>query len=964
MPPASLQRLMDEAPFVRLLARSLLAEETDEVVQQTWLRALQHGGEHVEAPRAWLGQIVRNVARNLRRDRRRQRVHEGAVDAKDLVPSSAELMQLEEQRRLLVAAVDQLPEQLRAVVLLRYFDGLLPQAIAQRLGLPVTTVWNQLRRALQLLRERLDADHGGDRRAWLLPLVPFAAPGRVVGAGGGVAASVGFGVMVLSMKTKLVAAIGVMCVVATVMLWSRRDPVPGAPEPMAGTAGRTVAEVAQLPRADVQDAVLEEGRREVGGPEVAAASTGGLVVRVRHAEDSSPAAGVMIGVRRRGTDFGAGGERRRSDAAGLVSFVDLAVGWMQVTSDRFGMRYAEIRAGQTTELEFVLEAGVLLTGLVVDATGTPVAGASVDVLTPASSEYYEVLAVSGADGRFAVRGAPSLLFVGARAMGHGASAVEFFESAPGNRVEVRLQLAALGGAVDGLVVDEQGRPVRGALVCIGDGDLRGHVARNGVAPTLPALVRSDEEGRFQALGVAPGLQPVAVRAPRFAPWSGTCEVVASLTVPLRIDLSPGGAIRGVVHTAAGEPAARAFVTIGRGTATDWFFWFFASTAVDGSFELSGLPVGDLAVSARHGTFGKVEQPVRTVAGEATVCELQLSVGIELRGRILDESGQPVAGAQVECDAVGMEPFWGLAPTDAEGRFTVTNCPAGQTIVVRVEAPGCEPLRLDGVQPGAGPVDVRLRRLEAATGSLRGVVVSPTGEPLANATVGAGRLEQGSSDGVVTGADGRFEVTKLAPGSWRLRIQVAGYPMFVGEPMALAADATLDLGQVVMPVGGTAVVTIEGGRAGAWFQCVGADDRPRTDWLEKDGTLVSPLLVPGQHRLLVSGKTVAAQAIAFVVRAGEVTRVAVKLGTGTRQRIEIAPPVLDPLPGVVALVVHRGGELLRTTGIALRAGEASVDETCLAPGDYTVTIADGERRLARATFTVGATEAPPLRLELR
>jgi hypothetical protein len=129
----------------------------------------------------------------------------------------------------------------------------------------------------------------------------------------------------------------------------------------------------------------------------------------------------MIGVRRRGTDFGAGGERRRSDAAGLVSFVDLAVGWMQVTSDRFGMRYAEIRAGQTTELEFVLEAGVLLTGLVVDATGTPVAGASVDVLTPASSEYYEVLAVSGADGRFAVRGAPSLLFVGARAMGHGAS---------------------------------------------------------------------------------------------------------------------------------------------------------------------------------------------------------------------------------------------------------------------------------------------------------------------------------------------------------------------------------------------------------------------------------------------------------------------------------------------------------------------------------------------------------------
>src|SRR5262245_62333150 len=118
-PPEGLQRLLDEAPFVRLLARALLADEADDVVQQTWLCAMRHGGGGVAEPRSWLARIARNVARNLRRgDRRRQR-HENAAAPAALVPSSAELMAREEQRHALVRAVDTLPPPLRTVVLLR-----------------------------------------------------------------------------------------------------------------------------------------------------------------------------------------------------------------------------------------------------------------------------------------------------------------------------------------------------------------------------------------------------------------------------------------------------------------------------------------------------------------------------------------------------------------------------------------------------------------------------------------------------------------------------------------------------------------------------------------------------------------------------------------------------------------------------------------------------------------------------
>ena len=40
--PDDLLRLLAEEPFVRALAQSLVADEADDVVQQAWLRALEH----------------------------------------------------------------------------------------------------------------------------------------------------------------------------------------------------------------------------------------------------------------------------------------------------------------------------------------------------------------------------------------------------------------------------------------------------------------------------------------------------------------------------------------------------------------------------------------------------------------------------------------------------------------------------------------------------------------------------------------------------------------------------------------------------------------------------------------------------------------------------------------------------------------------------------------------------------
>jgi len=122
--PDDLQRLLAEEPFVRALAHSLVADEADDVVQQAFLRALEHRPGDLAQPRSWLARIVRNLAIDHRRRRARRDDRHRAAAAQDRVPSSSELLEGEERRRALVAAVDALPADQRTVVLLRYYDGL------------------------------------------------------------------------------------------------------------------------------------------------------------------------------------------------------------------------------------------------------------------------------------------------------------------------------------------------------------------------------------------------------------------------------------------------------------------------------------------------------------------------------------------------------------------------------------------------------------------------------------------------------------------------------------------------------------------------------------------------------------------------------------------------------------------------------------------------------------------------
>ncbi len=88
------------------------------------------------------------------------------------------------------------------------------------MGVPVETARSRAQRGLAMLRERFDADHGGDRRAWAVPLLSLGSggepgaggPGGVggTGGGGGTAALAAKGAILMASATKIGIAAAVV----------------------------------------------------------------------------------------------------------------------------------------------------------------------------------------------------------------------------------------------------------------------------------------------------------------------------------------------------------------------------------------------------------------------------------------------------------------------------------------------------------------------------------------------------------------------------------------------------------------------------------------------------------------------------------------------------------------------------------------------------------------------------------
>ena len=136
-------------------------DRVEDVAQQVWLAVWSRIGElrAVDRWRPWLYRLARNAAVDAGRAVSRDRIvaqplanDPPAVGASRTPPDQ---LIREEQKRLMLDAIQSLPALYREPFVLRHLEGWGYRDIGELLGLPVDTVETRLVRARRLLREML-----------------------------------------------------------------------------------------------------------------------------------------------------------------------------------------------------------------------------------------------------------------------------------------------------------------------------------------------------------------------------------------------------------------------------------------------------------------------------------------------------------------------------------------------------------------------------------------------------------------------------------------------------------------------------------------------------------------------------------------------------------------------------------------------------------------------------------------
>ena len=286
--------LLEHRDFVARIARRLIDDEheVEDVVQEATLAALQGGPK----PKAWWARVARNLSIDRLRRRSARRRREVRAARPEGTASTGELAERVAWQQRVVAAVLELEDHYKDVVLLRFYEELPPRDIAARLDIPVNTVNTRLRRAFGQLRARLEREAGGTDKLFSV-LTPLAAYGT------GRAATATTTTSVFGMKTVLVVlAVAVTLVGSMAFLGGSprgESATPGVagrgaaaagiterageaiPEHLAGTV--TAHLVGHLPRECADQGgvrVIVRSKRRVVHTEIAA--LGRMKLRYRH----------------------------------------------------------------------------------------------------------------------------------------------------------------------------------------------------------------------------------------------------------------------------------------------------------------------------------------------------------------------------------------------------------------------------------------------------------------------------------------------------------------------------------------------------------------------------------------------------------------------------------------------------------------------------------------------------------
>jgi uncharacterized GH25 family protein len=208
------------------------------------------------------------------------------------------------------------------------------------------------------------------------------------------------------------------------------------------------------------------------------------------------------------------------------------------------------------------------------------------------------------------------------------------------------------------VISMRGQPVSNAQIT---------VQRGGTEEIRKFKPEADGTQLLQ--GLPPGEYGYKIHEEDAISFGGLLVVPPGETILVNAELKRGGRVSGTVTDRSGHPISNTRVLYlnpttkapaGDGTETD----------EKGQFALKGLPPGALAIRFRHDEFKPLDRTGIFINGadDDIPLDVVLEVGAKFSGRVVDEAGSPIEGAQVIAGNVDSA---GLAKSAKDGSFTVT-----------------------------------------------------------------------------------------------------------------------------------------------------------------------------------------------------------------------------------------------------------------------------------------------------
>lgn len=484
---------------------------------------------------------------------------------------------------------------------------------------------------------------------------------------------------------------------------------------------------------------------------------------------------------------------------------------------------------QDTDLgNMTLVAAGLVSGVVQDTTGKPLADARVRMLADGSDlGLFSLGSNDGektdAKGAFTIGSIPSgrtRLHFSAR--GHVPSKLDLELGAGERKTGVVVQLAT-GFAIAGRVVDDTGKPIADARVVAQRKSLEGTMSietTQGDAGT-----RTDASGSFLLTGLDDHIATIFGSARGHLRQKQADVAVGSNDVVLR--LSRLAAIEGVLVDTLGKPIANSGVHGNSDVQPEPFLDrnAFAKTGSDGTFKLTNVIPGTATLHA-EGESHRPTEPTQIKLGPGetvTGVRLVATVGAAVAAIVRDGNGEPVVGATVEVRRPGAaqetphsggtvrsvrrvvrsaspggfagnldqdQEVLGSAQTDKEGKATVRGLPAGAVVVSAAHAKyaAAKPVALTLPETGTTEASFAVTKGGIATIAVVDADRVPLKEAQVSLTGPLGDAGLAKTHTVRSDEKGVAQATALTPGRYSAHLVAASEPMQFGSARVVLGDS--------------------------------------------------------------------------------------------------------------------------------------------------------------------------------